>query len=134
MVEAAPGKIVHVLSGAAYDLYVGRAMPHHGLAASQWANPYKVGRDVDLAAVLARFEEHVSYLCRDSITGVDMSHGVRRTPHSIRKVQLAELRGLTLACWCPPKDGTSLTLAEREVCHGQVLLRLATAAAEELAS
>lgn len=121
-------------SGAAYDLYVGRTMPRYGLAASQWANPFKVGKDGDPSTVLARFEEHVSYLCRDSITGVDMSRGARSTPQSIRKRQLAELRGLTLACWCPPKGGTALTLSEPEVCHGQILLRLAAVAAQELAS
>lgn len=42
MVETAPEKVVHVLSGADYGLYVGRTMPRYGLAASQWANPYRL--------------------------------------------------------------------------------------------
>lgn len=127
------GRVVHVLSDAGYDLYVGRAAPRYRLPASPWANPYKVGRDGDLAAVLARFEEHISYRCGSRIIGVDMVDGVQSTGHTLHRVELAKLEGLTLACWCSPKDGTPLTSQDPEVCHGQILLRLAAQAAKDLA-
>lgn len=138
------GRVVHALSGEPYDFYIGRAMNRYGLEKSFWANPYKVGRDGDLPTVLASFEEHVSYLCGRRIIGLDMNEGPRRTSHTLHRVELAKLRGLTLACWCAPKDGTPLTLEEPasartgeargEVCHGQVLLRLADEAASDFAS
>lgn len=128
------GCVVHVLSGAPYDRYVGRAMPRYGLSESLWANPYKAGRDGDLGPVLSKFEEHISYLIRPKVYGVDMNRGVQRLGRTFHRIELAKLDGLTLACWCAPKNGTPLTLSDREVCHGQILLRLAAQVADELAS
>ena len=119
------GNVVHVLSGADYDLYIGREAPRYGLAASPWANPYKIGRDGDRRTVLSRFEEHIAYRCGSRVSGVDMQHGVIRNTNTIHRLQLIRLRDLVLACWCAPKDGTPLTLDDPEVCHGQTLLRLA---------
>lgn len=125
------GRVVHVLSGADYDLYIGRAAPRYGLADSPWANPYKVGRDGNLAKVLSSFEEHIAYRCGSRVAGVDMQRGVIRNANTIHRLELMKLRDLTLACWCAPKDGTPLTLEDPEVCHGQILLRLAGTMADE---
>lgn len=102
------GKVVHVLSGKPYDVYVGRAMRRFGLAESPWANPHRIGRDGTREEVLRKYEDRVrGLLARDSF-----------------REKLADLRGLTLACWCAPKDG-ALTPDDPVICHGQVLLRLA---------
>jgi hypothetical protein len=132
IVEKGTGSVVHVPSGASYDRYIGRAMPRYGLAESVWANPYKVGRDGDLVTVIAKFEKHISYYCDDASAELAMVPGLRRTFPTINKVELAKLDGLTLACWCPDRDGTPLTPHDPEVCHGQILLRLAAQAAAEL--
>lgn len=118
------GSVVHVLSGTDYDLYIGRAVPRYGLPDSPWANPYKVGRDGDLHEVLLAYEEHIAYRCGSRVIGVDMRRGIIRTP-TIHSRELGKLRNLTLACWCALKDGTPLTLDDPEICHGQILLRLA---------
>ncbi len=130
--EKEEGRVVHVLSEASYDIYVGRAMLRYRLPQSPWANPYKVGRDGDLATVLAKFEERISYYCDDASAEFAMIPNMRRTFPTINKVELAKLDGLTLACWCPDRDGTPLTPYDPEVCHGQILLRLAARAAAEL--
>jgi hypothetical protein len=102
------GRVVHVLSGVPYELYVGRAMPRYHLPESSYANPYKVGRDGDLAKVLELYELHAQ-----------------------ENIDLETLRLFlwhpdpVLACWCAPKDGTPLTLSSPEICHEQTLLRLA---------
>lgn len=102
------GRVVHVLSGSGYEVYVGRAMPRYQLPASPWANPYKAGRDGTLTEVLALFERHA----RENIglERIGMAFGY---PSPI------------LSCWCAPKNGAALTVADEEVCHAQVLLRLA---------
>lgn len=127
-----PGHVVHVLSGASYDRYVGRAIPRYRLPESPWSNPYKVGRDGDLDTVLLKFEERISYFCNDASAELASVPGLRRSFPTINKVELAKLNRLTLACWCPDLDGTPLTPHEPEVCHGQILLRLAAQAAAEL--
>lgn len=104
----AGGKVVHALSGVPYELYVGRAMPRHHLIQSPYANPYKVGRDGDLAQVLDLFETHAH-------EDIDLETLRLRLWHPAP----------ILACWCAPIDGTPLTLADPEICHGQILLRLA---------
>jgi hypothetical protein len=106
------GQVVNVLSGVPYELYVGRAMPRHYLPESPYANPYKVGRDGDLAEVLDLYERHA----RENI--------------DLQRLRLLLWRPTpVLACWCAPRDGTPLMLADPEVCHGQILLRLAAQAA-----
>ena len=132
--EQGEGCVVHVLSAAPYALYVGRAMPRYQLPESPWSNPYKVGRDGDLSTVLARFEERISYLCSDASSELASVPGLRRTFPTLGKVELAKLDGLTLACWCAPRDGTPLTVSDPEVCHGQILLRLAAQASADFSS
>eukprot|EP00974_Lingulodinium_polyedra_P001560 146139-Lingulodinium_polyedra.AAC.1 len=41
------------------DVYVGRGCPRLGQACSQWANPFKVGRDGPLDLVLSKFDSHL---------------------------------------------------------------------------
>lgn len=100
--------MVHVLSGSEYDVYIGRAMPRYGLERSKWANPVKV-KDAGREWALLWYERMI-----------------REVPGYAE--DLHEIRGKALGCWCSPKD-RALTLDDPEVCHGQVLLRLA----EELA-
>lgn len=98
------GRVVHVIR-APYDLYVGRENARVGLPGSDWANPFRIGRDGDRQTVLARFEEE---LRRGSL-----SHLLPR---------LRELEGLTLACWCAPKGGVGHH--DPLVCHAQILLKV----------
>ena len=101
-------KVVHVLSGADWEVYVGRAMPRYSLPESPWANPYKIRRDGSRAEVLALYEEYVRQ--RFGLDRVWLAFGY---PSPV------------LACWCANRDGTPLTLADPEICHAQILLRLA---------
>jgi hypothetical protein len=79
-----------------YDVYIGRAVPRRGLAASKWENLYPLRREGDRLDVIARYErEHLP-------------------AHPELVAALPELRGKVLGCWCAPK-----------ACHGDVLLRLA---------
>ncbi len=118
-------KVVHVLAGQDYDVYVGREMPRYGLARSVWANPYTVGADGSLAEVLRKYRDHVDYMIEAPIVAVDMSRGVVRDGRvNFRRRQISELSGKTLACWCAPKDGY-LTVDDDMICHGQILHKLA---------
>lgn len=85
--------VVSVKSGKQYDLYVGRKNVTYGLDASKWANPYDretYGRDE--ACRLYEIYVRNGPLWND----------------------LEELDGLTLACWCGPKQN----------CHAKILLKL----------
>lgn len=107
-------KVVHVNGGMAYDVYVGRSNDRYGLPGHRFQNPYAIGAHGSREEVLEKFET----LMRDFLL---------RSPANV--VALGRLRGLTLACWCAPKD-RALTVEDETVCHGQILLRLA----EEVAS
>lgn len=85
-------EVVHC-KRAPYDVYIGRAA--RGLPGSKWANPFRIGRDGDRDAVIAKYEAWIA--TRPELLGA-----------------LPELRGKTLGCWCAP-----------ETCHGDVLARLA---------
>jgi len=68
---------------------------------SKWGNPYRIeefGRDRSLA------------LYRDYVA--------KRLKHGKPRLDLSELRGKNLACWC----------AEDERCHADILLELANGA------
>jgi hypothetical protein len=78
-------------------VYVGRAMPRHGLTGSAFANPYRVGQDGTCAEVIEKYR-----------------HWIVRQP--LLLASLHELRGRRLACWCSP-----------EPCHADVLAELADA-------
>lgn len=79
-----------------FDIYIGRRWTLGGwdLPQSEFANPFKKGRDGTLEEILEKYEAHI-----------------RGSPELMRKV--CELEGFTLGCWCVP-----------EPCHGQVLLKL----------
>jgi hypothetical protein len=64
-----------------------------------WGNPFRIGRDGDREAVVAKFRDYLPH--KDGLLG-----------------QLASLRGKALGCHCAP-----------EMCHADVLADLANAAA-----
>lgn len=78
-------------------VYVGRANPRRGLAASAFANPYRIGDDGTRQEVVEKYRQHV--LGRQEL--LDRLH---------------ELRGRRLACWCSPAP-----------CHADVLVELVDA-------
>lgn len=63
---------------------------------TKWGNPFKIGRDGDRDTVIEKYEAWIAAL---NTAGV---------------VDITELRGKNLACWCAPLP-----------CHADVLLRLA---------
>lgn len=65
---------------------------------SRFGNPFVIGRHGDRAEVVARFEASLM------------------TNPELLAAAKAELRGKDLVCWCAP-----------EVCHADVLLRIANA-------
>ena len=73
-------------------VYIGRG--------SKWGNPFRIGRDGDRAAVIAKYERWLA------------------DQHNLLRA-LDELRGRDLVCFCAPK-----------ACHGNLLLRLANATRE----
>ena len=103
------GRVVHILSGRPYDVYVGRANGRAGVRGHAFQNPYRIGAHGDRSEVLRKFEA----LMREHLL---LDAGNRRV--------LLELRGKVLACWCAPKGGR-LTAEDDTVCHGQILLKLA---------
>lgn len=78
-------------------VYVGRHNDGRGLAASAFANPYKIGQDGNRAEVIHKYRSWL--LGRQELLQ-----------------RLRELRGRRLACWCKPK-----------ACHGDVLVELVDA-------
>jgi len=84
-------KVVN-LRNETYDLYIGRENKTFGLKASKWANPF----------TLDEFTREDSLIWYEDY--------IRRTE---LYDDLEELTGLTLGCWCKPKE-----------CHGDVLIRL----------
>ena len=52
-------RVVHVLSGEPYDIYIGRAMPRFGLKASKWQNPFKLRDYDDPTKCLQDYKEHL---------------------------------------------------------------------------
>lgn len=81
---------------AAY-VYIGRANTHHNLPASPWANPFKLAVDTPKARADA-IDRYREYIAGQIDAGA---------------VNLDDLRGKTLVCWCAPA-----------ACHGDVLLEL----------
>jgi len=70
-----------------YDVYIGRP--------SKWGNPFEIGRDGTRAEVIKKYEE---YLLQSDKLFVD----------------IGELKGKVLGCWCSPQP-----------CHGDVLVKYA---------
>ncbi len=87
-------RVVNILNGDPYDIYIGRANRSYNLPASPFANPFLNGVDGDREDILDKYERYV-----------------RSRPDLLAR--LPELEGKTLGCWCLP-----------EMCHGHVLARL----------
>lgn len=88
--------VINLRSGKPYHVYIGRACPTRRLAASPWANPFKLvgpGRMTRAESIAA----YRRYLVLD------------RPDLIVLARQL--LAGRVLACWCEP-----------EPCHGDVLV------------
>ena len=80
----------------------GWRMPHNTVNVARprtWGNPYHVGRDGDAVECVRKFRHHVEVLAT-TLAG---------------QLNLAEIRGKNLACWCKLGDP----------CHADVLLELA---------
>ena len=104
-------------------VYIGRAVPRYQLAASQWANPFRIG-------ILTREETITLY--KNAIQGGFDPNVVKRLTdqqfhqkaysiwyrfamsHHYQLVEVSKLKGLDLVCWCAP-----------QACHGDILLSLA---------
>ena len=92
------GRVVNLRHEELGDaVYVGRAMLRRSLAASAFANPYRVDVDGTRAEVIQKYRSWL--LGRQEL--------LQRLP---------ELRGRRLACWCSP-----------EPCHADVLVELVDA-------
>ncbi|EQC32785.1 hypothetical protein SDRG_09756 [Saprolegnia diclina VS20] len=93
------------LAASPYHKYVGRGMAARNgkptIAGSLWGNPFKIGRDGTRDEVVRQYRDHI----RDKIARGD--------------VDLSDVRGKVLGCWCKP-----------EGCHGDVLAELADASNE----
>jgi hypothetical protein len=83
----------HHVGVPADAVYIGRG--------SKSGNPFRIGRDGERVAVIAKYERWLA----------EQHHLLRA---------LDELSGRDLACFCAPRS-----------CHGDLLLRLANAAREE---
>lgn len=79
-----------------FDVYIGREVAEHGLAASKWGNPFVMAdeSDIERDRALAAYRDWV--VQQPELMG-----------------SLEELRGKRLGCWCAPKR-----------CHGNVLVEL----------
>ena len=78
------------------DVYIGRAMYQGGwrLAASKWANPFRLTHPADRGRILVKYEALV-----------------RADPELM--AALPGLKGARLGCWCKPLP-----------CHGDILVKL----------
>lgn len=100
-------RVVHVSDNIPGAVYIGRQNGRKRFKRSPWANPYKVGKDGDLAEVIAKYEGHVRTWLR--------LYG------DMYVAELRELAGKPLACWCR-HDGEERTA--ENACHGDVLIEL----------
>jgi protein gp37 len=78
-------------------VYIGRTNGTYGLVGSKWANPFTIDKDTPehRAQAVARYRGYIT----ERITKGELN--------------IEELRGKTLCCYCAPKE-----------CHGDVLLEL----------
>ena len=79
-----------------YDVYIGRAVPEHGIDGSKWRNPFVMTNESD-----AERERVINAYRKWVITQPELMSS------------LEELRNQRLGCWCVPKP-----------CHGDVLVEL----------
>jgi hypothetical protein len=76
---------------------------------SEWANPFKIGKDGNRDVVLRRYREHIE--------------AKLQADESLHE-RLKSLKGKCLGCWCVETPVSSVD--EKIVCHGQILLQLIT--------
>lgn len=76
-------------------VYVGRFNKTYGLRHSPFANPFVMGAESERAAVIEDYRVYITQQIKDGY------------------VNLEQLRGKVLVCWCHPLD-----------CHGRVLVEL----------
>jgi hypothetical protein len=67
------------------------------LLESEWANPFKVGKDGNIDEVLVKYEKYI------------------RSRSDLLE-SLSELKGKRLGCWCRGKG--------EDKCHGDILVKL----------
>ena len=78
-------KVVHC-KREPYDVYIGRP--------SKWGNPFLIGKDGTREEVIAKYESWIR-------------------EQGLLMLEIGELEGKILGCWCAPKP-----------CHGDILLKL----------
>ena len=79
------GKVVNCKTNP-YDVYIGRP--------TKWGNPFKIGKDGNRKEVLQKYYEYLK-------------------SNTQLMVEVQELKGKVLGCWCKPK-----------ACHGDMILRI----------
>lgn len=77
-----------------------------------YGNPFKVGPHGSVRDVVALYVQWVSHPARSPL----------------RQLARRQLRGQNLACWCAPRGGIAPD-ADQQLCHAQVLARIANAEA-----
>lgn len=78
-------------------VYIGRHNATYNLPQSKWANPFVMGSESQRAGVIFLYRSYITERIESGL------------------VDLEELRGKTLVCWCK-KPGVDVP------CHGDVLL------------
>lgn len=87
-----------------YDVYVGRGCCPVSGSKGEWGNPFRLTSEEERGATLERYRAWLwSQLQAEARDGVYKLH-----------VDLADLHGKVLGCWCAPKP-----------CHADVLVRAA---------
>ena len=75
--------------------YIGRKNLYYGMPESQWANPFVIGKDGTRKQVVEKYRVWIEQQIEQG------------------ELDIEELRGGNLLCWCAPEE-----------CHGDVLLEL----------
>ena len=92
-------------------IYIGRAAPRYGLESSGWGNPWRIGEihpaDGHRLTRQETIDLYRANLLRMLVTKRDDGSFI---------LDLRELRGKDLVCWCAPLP-----------CHGDILLEIANA-------
>lgn len=91
----APAGVVNIRSGEPYDVFIGRP--------SKWGNPFKIGRDGNREAVIAKYKQWLTEL-----------YDGRYRPLFYEAT--TELSGKVLGCFCAPLR-----------CHGDVIREVCNA-------
>lgn len=98
-----PGELrVHV-KGERFDFYLGRNPSMHAIplrrASPQFSNPYTIGKHGSRKQVVEMYDTYIR-------------ERLKNEPHL--KIELYQLRGKRLACWCGPD----------QECHVDVVIKL----------